>query len=73
MKLKRKGFPRTRLRHPGEDRKVKFTKSVMLQLVEFVRESGKKRIVFTDAMMPGLKAHVSETGTVTYYHQWTKR
>ena len=73
MELKRKGFPRTRLRHPGKDRKVKFTKSVMPQLVEIVRAEGKQRITFTDTMMPGLKAVVSETGSIVFYHQWTQR
>lgn len=73
METQRKGTPRIRLRDPGKNRKVKFTKTLMPQLVEIVRSEGKKRITFTDTMMPGLKAVVSETGTVAYYHQWTKR
>jgi integrase len=71
MKIKRGGFPRTRLRHPGKNRKIKFTKSNMLQLIELVREEGKQRIAFTDAMTPGLKGVVSETGSITFCHQWT--
>ena len=67
------GFPRTRLRSAGQDRKVKFTNSIMPRLVEMVREEGKKRITFTDTMMPGLKAVVSETGGIVFYHQWTQR
>ncbi len=73
MEIKRRGFPRTRLRHPGKNRKVKFTKSIMPQLVEIVRAGGKQRVTFTDSMMPGLKAVVSETGGIVFYHQWTLR
>lgn len=67
------GTPRIRLRDPGNDRKVKFSKTMMPQLVEIVRAEGKQRITFTDSMTPGFKAVVSITGTVVYYHQWTDR
>jgi hypothetical protein len=45
----------------------------MHRLIEIVREEGKKRIVFTDIMTPGLKAVVSETGRIVFWHEWTKR
>lgn len=73
MEPKRKGTPYIRLRDPGQNRKVKFTKSLMPQLVEIVREEGKKRIVFTDIMTPGLKAVVSETGRIIFWHEWRDR
>jgi integrase len=72
MEIVRKtgGFPRTRLRSAGQDRKVNFTKSSMPHLVEIVRDEGKGRIVFTDTRLPGHKAIVSETGVITFGHQW---
>lgn len=62
---------RTRFRDPGVNRQVRLTKSGLRDLVEIVRKERKQRITFTDPMMPGMKAVVSITGSVTYYHQWT--
>lgn len=71
VKARRGRVQRTTLRDPGVNRQVRFTKTGMQGMVDIVREEGKQRITFTDAMMPGLKAVVSITGSVTYYHQRT--
>jgi len=71
MELKSDKIQTNQLRDPGKNRKVKFTKSMMSKLVEIVCAEGKQRIRFTDSMMPGLKAVVSETGSIFFYHLWT--
>ena len=68
MELKSDKIQTNQLRDPGKNRKVKFTKSMMSKLVEIVCAEGKQRIRFTDSMMPGLKAVVSETGSIFFYH-----
>jgi len=73
MEIVRKsgGFPRTRLRSAGQDRKVRGTKTAVAALPDIVRAEGKDRIVFTDSLLPGHKFVVGATGSIGYYHQWT--
>ena len=58
---------------PGKDRKAKITKSAMTVLPGIVIDEGKKRIRFTDVMLPGFICVVSATGACTFYHQWTDK